>query len=1148
MLRSSPLRSLLLPGLAVAFALACGVVPLQETSPDSGIQTGQDAGPDGGTDGGAKLVSLAVTPPTASALIGTHATFVATATFSNGTNQNVTDAASWTSSASSVATVAQGVASALTGGTATITATYQTLSAKATLTVPTATIVSIAITPLTATTNVGATTTFDAVATLSSGSTQDFTTSATWTSSNPSAATVAAGVATGVAAGTSNITAQVGAVVSGPASLTVDGSPLVSLAVTPTNPTVAFGTTLQLTATGTYGDGTVGNVTATASWASSNTAALTVAAGGLATAVAAGTSTATASVGSISGSTTVTVSSAPLTSITVTPTATTLIVGGTVQLDATGTFGDGTTADVTGSAVWSASSASASVSNAQGSEGLATALASGTATITAAVGAVSGTATITVTATTATLLSIAVTPATAQAGVGTTQAFQAEGSYSDGTQVDLTSSVTWSSSQTGVATISKSSPMYGVATAVAAGSTSIQATLSGITGTATLTVTTASLLSITVTPANPAMTVGDKQAMTATGNYSDGSTADLTQQAVWTSSNTAVATLSNDVGAAGLLTAVAAGTATITATVGSLSGSTTVTVNAPTPVSLTVSPITASIALGQNQTFAATLIYSNNTSMNVTRMATWASSNTGVATITNGGGGMGGGPGGGGGGGPPGQATSVGAGTSSITATYMGLTGTATLTVTAAVPVSITVSPVNPTLPTGVSYPFTATAILSDGTSQSVTAQATWTSSDTTVAGVSTAGGGPGGFGGGGGGGAPGVVTTITGGSTVISATYQGLTGTSTVTVTSATVVSITVSPASDTLIVGDTVQYSASAIFSDGQSGDVTAAATWSSTVTTVAGVTDAAGLGGGKGLATAIAAGTTQIQATYQGVTGSATLTVSSATLSQILVSPTNPSVSAGTPVTFGAQALFSDGTSQDVTAQATWSSSAATVAQVGDAAGNKGVATTLTAGTATITATWDSVSGSAVLTVTAATLSSISVTPFSPTLHVGYAESFVATGIYSDNSTQDLTRLATWTSTAAAVASVGDTAAQKGYVDPLTAGTATIQAAYQGVTGTDAVTVSAATLASIAVTPGTATVSVGQNQQFDAMGTFSDSSMFDVTTYVTWLSSNSSVAPISNAAGSQGQATGIASGTAVTITAIQGAVSGTASITVQ
>ncbi|HZS70386.1 MAG TPA: DUF4082 domain-containing protein, partial [Candidatus Acidoferrum sp.] len=88
--------------------------------------------------------------------------------------------------------------------------------------------------------------------------------------------------------------------------------------------------------------------------------------------------------------------------------------------------------------------------------------------------------------------------------------------------------------------------------------------------------TTATLTSITVTPANPTIPAGGTQQFTATGRYSDNSTQNITSQVAWSSSNSAVATINS----AGLATGAGAGTATITATKGGISGSTGLTVQA----------------------------------------------------------------------------------------------------------------------------------------------------------------------------------------------------------------------------------------------------------------------------------------------------------------------------------------------------------------------------------------------------------------------------------------------------------------------------------------------------------------------------------------------------------------------------------------
>jgi len=86
------------------------------------------------------------------------------------------------------------------------------------------------------------------------------------------------------------------------------------------------------------------------------------------------------------------------------------------------------------------------------------------------------------------------------------------------------------------------------------------------------------LLSLSVTPVNPTIKVGETQQFTATGHYSDGSTLNLTTAATWASSNLAVAPISNVPGSQGLAIGLIPGTTTISATAFGLTGMTTLTV------------------------------------------------------------------------------------------------------------------------------------------------------------------------------------------------------------------------------------------------------------------------------------------------------------------------------------------------------------------------------------------------------------------------------------------------------------------------------------------------------------------------------------------------------------------------------------------
>ncbi len=220
-----------------------------------------------------------------------------------------------------------------------------------------------------------------------------------------------------------------------------------------------------------------------------------------------------------------------------------------------------------------------------------------TAGIIAGSGPVDGQTTLTATVSpdAATLVSIIVTPANPSVQPTANEQFLASGMFSDGTAQDLTTSVTWSSSNTAVATISNSVGTQGLATTVAQGTTTITAASGSVTGQTILTVTTSAstLSSISVTPVNPSVPFGLTEQFTATGTFNDGSTKNLTTTVMWSSSTTTVATISNSAGTQGLATTVAQGTTTITATSGSVSGTTTLTVTGCEPQTILVSLATS---------------------------------------------------------------------------------------------------------------------------------------------------------------------------------------------------------------------------------------------------------------------------------------------------------------------------------------------------------------------------------------------------------------------------------------------------------------------------------------------------------------------------------------------------------------------------
>lgn len=179
----------------------------------------------------------------------------------------------------------------------------------------------------------------------------------------------------------------------------------------------------------------------------------------------------------------------------------------------------------------------------------------------------------------------------------------------------------------------------------------------------------------------------------------------------------------------------------------------------------------------------------------------------------------------------------------------------------------------------------------------------------------------------------------------------------------------------------------------------------------------------------------------------------------------------------------------------------------------------------------------SGTAMLTVNTAgvTLKSIAVRPASPSIVAGTTQQFTATGTYSDNSTKTITTTVTWKSSNTAFATIG---AATGLATGVAAGTTQITATQGSIVSPNdplTVTAQAVTLRSIAVTPASPSISIGNTLQFTATGTYSDNSTINITGSVTWASSNTLFATIGI---SSGLATGVAVGT-TEITATLGSV---------
>jgi len=340
---------------------------------------------------------------------------------------------------------------------------------------------------------------------------------------------------------------------------------LVELA--PTTVNLSVGQTSQLTATTRAADGTALTGRSVA-WATGDAGIATVGETGLVTAVGAGEVQVTATSEGKAGAAAITVSVEPVATVQVTPSPASVAVGQTGQLVALTKSAGG--ADLTGRPVaWATADPAVATVN---ETGIVTGVAVGDVDITATSEGKTGTSRITVSA--ISVATVAVAPPTSSIREGAKVELTATAKDANGATL-AGRAPTWSTSAAGIASVNAS----GVVTGVSAGTATITATIEGKAGTAAITVTRRPVASVTLSPIAPTVTTGQTAQLAAVVKDAQGAV--LQGRVVtWTTGAQAVAT----VNASGLVTGVAPGTATITATSEGVTGTATVTVAAPTGI------------------------------------------------------------------------------------------------------------------------------------------------------------------------------------------------------------------------------------------------------------------------------------------------------------------------------------------------------------------------------------------------------------------------------------------------------------------------------------------------------------------------------------------------------------------------------------
>ncbi|WP_426333942.1 Ig-like domain-containing protein [Paenibacillus silvae] len=713
-----------------------------------------------------------------------------------------------------------------------------------------------------------------------------------------------------------------------------------------------------------------------------------------------------------------------------------LEVGDSGSVTVTGVYSDNTSANVTISSSWTSSDTSVATAY----NGSITAKKEGTATITVAYQGQTQPVQIKVTKK---VKALSKSVQNLELRTGESKDIVLTATYSDNTtNNEAASSAEWSTSDEKVATV-----VNGKVTGQSAGTAVITAKLGSQSVTLDISVEVVKRVDVDKKQVNLLLNKSEVVKLMAT--YPDGTTKDVTDLAEWTSSNEKVADVLK-----GNITGYSAGSAIITGKYGTKSVSVDVDVDQTSKLSVEKQSIFFRLSeSNKTANVVVTASYPNSSDVNVTDQATWTSSNEKVATVFKG------------------QITAVSAGSTTIKATYSGKTVEVAVDVDTARYLDI--KDVNDKLAMSVTgdnrtKKLTANAEYIDASKEDVTSKATWTSSDAEIVYVSG-----------------GELIAYKSGTATITAAYGGKTVKFTVSVDVPDKYEMDKKKA--TVAVGGTTSAKVLALYGE-TSKDVSEDATWSSSSEKIAEVDS-------KGVITGVATGKATITAKIEGKT--LTLPVEVGMASGLEADVNFVVLSAKETQTVILTGTDGDGNTKDVTADATWKSSNARVADV-----KKGVITGNSSGKANITAEYGS--QKVTIQVEVDVISRITASEPALSLKSGDTVDLTVTATLSDGSERDITDKAEWKTNSYKVAQV-----TKGKVKALNSGKAKITAKYGGKTVTIVLDVD--TLKYLQTDKVTLTMKAGDKATVVATATYLDGSEADVSKPALWKSSRIATASV-------------------------------------
>jgi LruC domain-containing protein len=1025
------------------------------------------------------IASLSINPKVSSPK-GVGYQFVAIATFTDGSIQNLTSQTTWVSLNPNILSITNnpsnaGYAVGKGVGSVKVEAAISKVTASSEFTVTEAQLISISISGEKSIAK-GLSTHLKAVGYYSDGSINDLTNLVVWSKEGTGVVNNTDGQSgnfSGNQIGVTKITAQFGNLISS-YSVEVTEAKLTSISISSPTPSLPVGMEAQLTATGIYSDNSKIDLTNTVTWIydgnddgenDSFLANIYNVSGsqGKLTGVAKGNGKVIARYDKFSTSLQIPITSAELVSFSL-GAPQSISNGLQGKITAVGTFSDGTTKDITSEIKFSTTGKifidqSTGVYSTNGTE---------KASVSAHIGSLSNTLSITVTE--AILSSISVTSDKSSLAKGVKAKLIATGIFTDNSTVDLTNSSTWitDSNDDGIndTLIGKvdTTEFMGEFSSLNPGTVTVKAVQGKISGSTKITVTPATL--VTISLGSPKFIAnGLELSLAALGTYSDNSTQDLTSLAIWSSSGKA--TIGNGNLSSGIIKTNGEETVTITANVNGKIATVLITVLPAEITSLSISSSEIVQAKGTSQKIQIGGIFTDGSIRDITSQVTFSIDSNGdglddsiIASISNLSE-------------TKGSILAISEGKAIIKASIGKVSTTSNLLVSPADLTSITITPANTQVAKGLSQKFTAIGFYSDNSTRDLTNSVTWgisapssllipvsnalmgSNTTSSIASISNAIN------------SKGIAIGQNIGSIDVTATLEKISGTTKLTVGAAELVSLNISSSLGSKAKGLKEQFTAVGLYTDASGQDLTTQVNWKSDSNAdskddclVACISNEVNE---KGLVTAVEVGETKISATIGSVTATKQFSVSPAVLSFLSVESANSSIPNGLIEKMYAIGFYSDNTSRDISSNVTWILDSdgdglndTKLASITNLSNTSGYVKTINTGSVKVTASLGSVSSSKNISILPAVLKSITVYPPTATLVKGFVQQYTATGVYTDETRADITASATWVSDSNSdgkddtlVGSMSNSISTKGLVSGMGVGKSTITVVYQNLT---------------------------------------------------------------------------------------------------